>query len=130
MEPEVAGQIRVASPMHTIQIPIFYVGKKYAVGAILAHELSHVFLYYKGIWFQDPNENEPFTDLATVFIGLGKLLVNGLYVVTGECIGEEYRLGYLPPELITYCYERVNQSRAISRQVALMNLTPEARSRF
>lgn len=122
MEPEVAGQIKGLSQMHHIQIPFFYVGKKYEVGGILAHEMTHALLYSKGISLEDQNENEVFTDLAAIFIGLGKLLLNG-YVCEG------YVLGYLSPELIAYCHEKVSASRSIGREVAMKNLTPEARNR-
>jgi hypothetical protein len=124
MEPEFAGQIKVAY----IQIPFFYVGKKYAVGRILAHEMSHAFLYSKGILLEDPKENEMFTDLITVFIGLGKLLLNGLVIATDEHQSEKYVLGYLSPELIVYCYERVNTYRSIDSEVSMKNLTPEAKN--
>ncbi len=125
-----AGRIRVASPLHPIQIPIFYVGKKYAVGAILAHELTHAFLFSNEIWVEDPNENEMFTDLAAVFVGFGKLLLNGLIVVTDEYQSEGHVLGYLSPELISYCYDKVNTIRSISEAVAMENLTSEAKSRI
>jgi len=124
MEPEVAGQIKYASLIRSIQIPFYYVGKKYAVGCILAHEMGHAFLSYKGIWLQNPGENEMFTDLTSVFIGLGKLLLNGQVITTDESPDEAYTLGYLSPELTAYCYEEVIKSRAISREVAVMNLTP------
>lgn len=130
MEPEVAGQIKLASPIRYIQIPFFYVGKKYAVGAILAHEMTHAFLISKGILLKDPNENEMFTDLAAVFIGLGKLLLNGLIVATDEYISEKHVLGYLSPELIVYCYKKVNAYRSISIEIAIKNLIPEAKNRI
>lgn len=130
MEPEVAAQIKVVTPIHYIQIPFFYVGKKFALGAILAHEMAHAFLIPKGVLLEDPNENEMFTDLATVFIGLGKLLLNGLIFVTDEYISEGHMLGYLSPELITYCYERVNTYRSIRGQVIMKSLIPEAKNRI
>lgn len=130
MEPEVAGQIKLASPIRCIQIPFFYVGKKYEVGGILAHEMTHAFLTYNGILLEDPNENEMFTDLAAVFIGLGKLLLNGLLVALDEHLSEGHGLGYLSPESIVYCYKRVNAYRSISEEAATKNLTPEATNRL
>jgi len=130
MEPEVAGQIKLASPIRCIQIPFFYVGKKYEVGGILAHEMTHAFLTSNGILLEDPNENEMFTDLAAVFIGLGKLLLNGLLVAIDEHLSEGHVLGYLSPELIVYCYKRVNAYRSISEEAATKNLTPEATNRL
>lgn len=123
MEPEIAGRIKGASQVPLIQIPFFYVGKKYAVGGILAHEMTHALLYQKGICLDDPNENEAFTDLTAVFVGLGKFLLNGY-------IGEDYVLGYLSLELIAYCHQKVSASRLIDRDTAMKNLIPAAKSRY
>jgi len=130
MEPEMAGQIRFTTPLHYIQIPFFYVGKKYALGAILAHEMTHAFLISKGIFLNEKNENEMFTDLAAICIGLGKLLVNGQIVVTNGYPSEAHVLGYLSPELIAYCYRKVNIYRSIGSDVATRNLIPEAENRI
>jgi hypothetical protein len=126
MEPEVAGQIKVTPQIHEIRIPFFYVGKRYELGAILAHEMTHAFLFSRGIFLEDPNENEMFTDLAIIFIGLGKLFINGLINLTNKYSNEANVLGYLPPELIAYCYKKVNMSRHINEDAATRNLTPEA----
>jgi len=130
MRPEVAGQIKHSAVMPSIQIPFFYVGRKYAVGRILAHEITHAFLASKRIAANNPSENEMFTDLASVVIGLGKLLLNGLVVMTVECEGEAEVLGYLPPDLVVYCYEKVNACRLIGAEAAMRNLTPEAKQRI
>jgi len=120
MEPEVAGQIRSAIYLPYIQIPFFYVGKKHSLGGILAHELTHALLYSRGISLEDSNENEPFTDLTAVFVGLGKLLLNG-------ALDEGGGLGYLSPDLIAYSIKKVCRLHAIDVQAALGNLTSEAR---
>jgi len=130
MEPEVAGQIRAATPIYSIRLPFFYVGKKYALGAILAHEMTHAFLFSRGILLDDPHENEMLTDLAAVFIGLGKLLINGLISMTNERSKEMSTLGYLSPELIAYCYRKVRVYRSIDEHVAMRNLIPEALGRL
>jgi hypothetical protein len=120
MEPEVAGQIRSDYYLAYIQIPFFYVGKKYPLGGILAHELTHHLLYSRHISLVDSNENELFTDLTAVFIGLGKLLLNGT-------LDEGGGLGYLSPNLLAYCLKRMCRAHAIDSESALKNLTTEAR---
>lgn len=123
MEPTIAGRIKSASQMPLIQIPFFYVGKKYAVAGILSHEMTHALLYQNGIWLNDPDENEAFTDLTAVFVGLGKLLLNGY-------IGEDFVLGYLSPELIAYSYKKISTSRMINRDTAMKNLTTIAKNSY
>jgi len=120
MEPEVAGQIRRDFYPDYIQIPFFYVGKKYSVGGILAHELTHALLFSRGVSLVDSNENEFFTDLTAVFVGLGKLLLNGY-------LDEGGGLGYLSPELIAYCLKKICHVYTIDLKTALGNLTSEAR---
>jgi len=120
MGPEVAGQIRSDYCLAYIQIPFFYVGKKYSLGGILAHELTHHLLYSRHISLVDSNENELFTDLTAVFVGLGKLLLNGT-------LDEGGGLGYLSPDLIAYCLKKMCSAHTVEVETALENLTSEAR---
>ena len=48
-----------------------------ACAAILAHEICHLVLLTRGIKEDDELENEKFTDFATVYFGLGILVLNG-----------------------------------------------------
>ncbi len=48
-----------------------------AVGAILAHEMMHLYLYRLNIVEPDRNNNELMTDLATIRCGLSLLVLNG-----------------------------------------------------
>ena len=127
MEPEVAGQINLSSPTRYIQIPFFYAGKEYAIGSIIAHEMSHTYLFSKGILLDDQMENEMFTDLGAVFIGLGKLLLNGLVVYVSQATSEGHVLGYLSPDLMAYSYKAVNSYRSINEEVSMENLLPQAK---
>ena len=120
MEPDVAGQIKPDPYLDYIQIPFFYVGKKYLLQGILAHELTHALLKSRRILLEDSYENELFTDLTAVFVGLGKLLLNGY---SDEGSG----LGYLSPDLIAYCLKEMCRLYVIDRETALGNLTSEAR---
>ncbi len=70
------GMIRYSGPNHSrVEIDIANKHSPFVMGAILAHELTHHFLDTKGIRHSDIEENERLTDLATVYVGLGKLIV-------------------------------------------------------
>ncbi|MGA2631865.1 MAG: hypothetical protein ABSG54_16840 [Terriglobia bacterium] len=49
-----------------------------AVGAILAHEMMHLYLSRLNLRLQDTQENELLTDLATINTGLSILILNGM----------------------------------------------------
>ncbi|MBM3209030.1 hypothetical protein FJZ40_01945 [Candidatus Shapirobacteria bacterium] len=51
-----------------------------ACAAILAHEITHLVLYQKGCKEDDAYENERFTDFASVYFGLGILILNGKHI--------------------------------------------------
>jgi hypothetical protein len=131
MEPEIAGQalIKNVYPFDAIRIPFYYVGKKYAVGEIISHEITHVFLFSKGIFLNDVNENELLTDLTSVFIGLGKLVLNGKIVISDDSVSSE-ELGYLPFDLIVYAFKKICVTRSISMELAIKNLVPEVVSKI
>ena len=101
-----------------IRIPFHFVGNKYAVGSILAHEITHAFLELKGIRLKDKDEHERLTDLGTIYIGLGKLTINGL----------RSGVGYLPQELKIYAYKKIAELRSISKSAAMENLDKDAKA--
>jgi len=72
------GLFTYQSNMEKIQIDSVHVTDTYAVGAILAHEIMHLFLRRVGIARQDVEENELLTDLASIHAGLGVLMLNGM----------------------------------------------------
>jgi hypothetical protein len=45
--------------------------------AILAHEVTHIFLYRAGIRYSDEKQNELLTDTAAAYLGLGAAILNG-----------------------------------------------------
>jgi hypothetical protein len=53
-------------------------GDPFAVGAILAHEMMHLYLFRLGLKLDDVRENELLTDLATIHTGLSILALNGM----------------------------------------------------
>lgn len=130
MEPEVAGRISWDNNWGHIQVPFFYVGKKYALGRILAHEMTHAFLASKHIALSDAHENEMLTDLGTVFLGLGKLLLNGLLVAEHEYTKDGYLLGYISYDLFLYAYKKTNDHRSIAWDITVKNLLPDVIGRL
>jgi hypothetical protein len=98
MVPEAAGDIRIgcdAPGVSLIRVPFFHVGRPYAVGSILAHELSHQLNAVDGIWESGREENERLTDLSAIGAGLGKLVLNGMSAQACDIPGTAFRLGYL-----------------------------------
>ena len=127
MKPEAAGQIRYMGSLRSqIQIPLFYVGKPLALGAILAHELTHEFLFSKGIMCTSEDELEQLTDLTSIAVGLGKLVLNGTFTEMVPSMGEGHTLGYLSPDLKAYAAKQVNQQHAIPNANAMEYLTENA----
>jgi hypothetical protein len=127
MKPEAAGQIRMSKGRRShIQIPLFYVGKPHALGAILAHELSHEFLAQIGVWHENLEENERLTDLASIAIGLGKLVLNGSVAEAGFATGYKEILGYLTLHQKIYAYWQISKQHSIPIERAKEHLTDEA----
>ena len=70
------------------------------------------------------------TDLAAVFLGMGKLFLNGLFVVTNEELNKGHMLGYLPHDLVLHSYKKVNDYRSIEWDTAVKNLLPDVVGRL
>ncbi|MBA3036819.1 MAG: M13 family metallopeptidase [Desulfobacterium sp.] len=99
------------------------------MGAILAHELTHHFLDSKGIRLSDEEENEKLTDLATSYIGLGKLTVNGYDPISwtqrkkNGSVTWNYRVGYLSSEDMAAVIHQTCLFRNISLSFTKVNLS-------
>jgi len=97
-----------------------------AVLATLAHEITHKYLHVNGISCGmgpiHEYENEVLTDITTVFLGLGKLMLNGCecqnarqeYVPEGtRTITETLKSGYLDRRQLAIVYRLVCTMRKI-----------------
>jgi len=97
-----------------------------AVLATLAHEIAHKYLHINGISCGigpiHEYENEILTDIATVFLGLGKLMLNGCecknvrqeYVPEGtRTVTEVLKSGYLDRSQLAFVYRLVCAMRRI-----------------
>lgn len=97
----------------TIHIPLAYVGVPYAIGAILAHEITHQHLDEYRLVYPKVAENERFTDLATLANGLGKLVLNGLSAQAQPFLVEDTEFGYISSAEKIYAYRKVCQQYGV-----------------
>lgn len=99
------GQIRnPGSEVSVIRIPFSSVGKPYAIGATLAHEMSHHLLALNEMYYPDVDENEKITDLTSIAVGFGKLVLNGLALEASGVDGVALDLGYIGTDTKLFSY--------------------------
>lgn len=127
------GMIHYEGPFRSrIKIAITNKHTPYIMGAILAHELTHHFLANKRLGYPDEAENERFTDFATVFLGLGKLTLNGYEPIQwslqrgDKIVTYTYQVGYLSTREIAEVMCRVCDFRSIPLADVQENLTQSA----
>ncbi len=85
-------------PGYAVELHERFAGQRRDVGAVLAHEVTHVFLHRAGLSFPDTGENEVLTDTAAGYLGAGWLLLDAFR----EDALSTQRLGYLTPEEFGY----------------------------
>jgi hypothetical protein len=128
LSPQIAGQISLGGTRSHIQIPLFYAGRPDALGAILAHELTHEAIAQEQIKFASIEELEQMTDLSAIALGLGKLILNGTVIELWEEIGDTESLGYLEKDKRIYAYIRANAFHGITEQEAVSFLNPASQA--
>jgi len=75
----IPGLYTIIEGKEVILINSKYKNNPYIIGAILAHEITHLFLISRNnICIESEYENEIFTDLASIQLGLGVLIINGM----------------------------------------------------
>ena len=86
-----------------------------AVVATLCHEISHAWLDDKSIALTKTSENEILTDITAIYLGFGKLLLNGNWVkMKTETIERSLSLGYLNKQDLCFVYVAISVMRGIS----------------
>ncbi|MBZ5510410.1 MAG: hypothetical protein LAN70_04495 [Acidobacteriia bacterium] len=107
-------------------------GHDSAVLATLAHELSHKFLHVHGITCgSNPYEHEVLTDITAVYVGLGKLMLNGCksetvtYTVDGKS-SDTFSVGYIDRHHLAFVYRAVCAMRKIPQSSWAAGLTGES----
>ncbi len=82
-EQSVGGNIALDNSENVfIEINENYRNHPAQVRAVMAHEICHKVLFINGLYYSEKTkdlENEFLTDLATVYVGFGKLSLNGCY---------------------------------------------------
>lgn len=103
--------------------------------ASLSHEITHKYLHIHNLKFDNTYENEVLTDIAAVFLGIGKLILNGCeckrtyeeYASGGtKVITETIKTGYLSREQIAFVYLLTCSMRKISSDTYESNLNKDA----
>jgi hypothetical protein len=110
-----------------------------SVLALLAHEITHKYLQINavsiGFWPNHIRENEILTDVASVWLGLGKLVLNGCETESRHATQTpsgrlttttRHRLGYLSKDQFAFVYLLVCTMRAIPETEFRRSLTSEA----
>ncbi|MGK7926423.1 MAG: hypothetical protein AB4290_14490, partial [Spirulina sp.] len=94
-----------------IELHSRYKENTHDIAAILAHEITHIFLYRAGLWLNDSLDNEILTDTTSIYLGIGWLGLNAYRLTTkkkNNNSGQRYiqyqeeRLGYITPEEFAY----------------------------
>ncbi|MFC7919978.1 hypothetical protein [Streptomyces cinereoruber] len=96
---EHAGTVELApGPEYFVEVHERFRTRRRDVGAVLAHEITHVLLHRLDLRFPRTAENEILTDVAAAYLGVGWLLLDA-YREDGV---ERQKLGYLTPEEFGY----------------------------
>jgi hypothetical protein len=128
---KVGGHIDLKSSSADVFIEIDSDARKFpeAVAATLCHEICHKWLQINGISSSIEIDNEILTDITSVFLGLGKIMLNGCLCVTthtetgtNETVEETRKIGYLDRDQLAFVYRTVCSMRNIPSAEYLRDL--------
>ncbi|MDD3633193.1 MAG: hypothetical protein PHW38_05335 [Candidatus Cloacimonetes bacterium] len=142
LRPDIGGQIELDNEnLVLIKISDNIVESADAVLATLSHEITHKYMQIHAISCGtgplSEYENEILTDITTIFLGFGKLLLNGCEVIKKKIKLELYnsvifeetiKVGYLDRKQIAFVYRLICAMRKISNNDMLSGLSSEALS--
>jgi hypothetical protein len=106
-----------------------------AVLAVLAHEITHKYMQINasscGTGPLLEYENEILTDITSIFLGFGKLMLNGCEIVKETMNIDHYtretiKIGYLNKKQIAFVYRLICAMRKIPKNDMLSGLSSEA----
>lgn len=100
--PEAAWVTLAQGPRYRVELHPRFDGHRRDVGAVLAHEVTHILLHRAGLALPDTEADEVLTDTAAAYLGAGWLLLDAFRqdALTSQ------RLGYLTPEEYGYVLAR------------------------
>ena len=117
-----------------------YKGDDDAVLCIMAHEICHKLLHVRKFHGQNTNENEVYTDLAAIYSGFGRLILNGCY---REDVEKEAHfegmtmhtskktttrtIGYLSKENYAYAFALMSSLYGVKKRQYLRELNDEVK---
>ena len=137
--PSVAGHIelRYGSSQVFIEISRDVCEYKDAVLSTLSHELSHKFLHANSIRFGSTQlEQELLTDVTAVYLGMGKIMLNGCECRSSEAVERAgtrtktthtLRTGYLSRDSFAFVYRLICAMRQTPAEEILSGLSQAAR---
>ena len=106
-----------------------------SVGATLCHEICHKWLQVMGISSPIEMDNEILTDITAVFLGFGKIMLNGCEIINvrEERIAEGTQMttetrtsGYLKRDQLAFAYRLVCAMRNVPRSEYMSGLSSDA----
>lgn len=139
MPPDTAGHIelRYGSPEVFVEISHDIFPFKDAVLATLCHELAHKFLHVNGISRSLIElEHELLTDVTTVYLGLGKIMLNGCEcktrsttTVNGQTTTTTHTVstGYISRDCFAFVYRLICEMRQIPQETYMAGLSDAGR---
>jgi len=138
-DPSIAGHIelRYGEPSVFVEISNSICAYKDAVLATLCHEVSHKFLHVNGIRHGNlQTEQEFLTDVAAVYLGMGKIMLNGCECQSSDTKSEgnktvtttrTLRTGYISRECFAFVYRLICAMRRIPPAQFLAGLSAPAK---
>ncbi len=140
-EENIAGNIELQHEHKAAYVEVSSQMKKFpeTVLTVLAHEIAHKFLQLKNIscgegpFYQ--YENEVLTDITAVYLGLGKVMLNGCEGKTvrqentaseNKIITETVKAGYLDRQQLAFVYLFICAMRSIPSNLYEKNLSSES----
>lgn len=133
-----AGKIHVSDESKDIRVEISkeILDFPEVVLATLSHEITHKFLFVNQIYYENNYENELVTDIATLLLGFGKLMLNGIDVVKinqlntfyfSSTLKDEVKIGYLSEEYFAFLYILINHLKNIPKKSYYFGLSKSAK---
>ena len=97
-----------------------YGPKDEPVFAVISHEICHKLLHNRRFSVSNERENEIYTDLAAIYVGLGIYILNGCSSVEIRMDGnrmtsQSQRVGYMSRSAYAYAYALTNTLYGLSR---------------